>query len=94
MFPMITRTPAGPRDLCPGSRDNEELPEVEVQSDSGGGAVSSLRDEGGTCEWSSITSTGSESDPAVHNITSPHGPRCVFLENFGEYNEDIRYISD
>ena len=40
------------------------------------------------------SSTGSESDLVVHNITSPHGPRCIFLEKFGEYNEDIGCISD
>jgi len=66
MFPMVIRVAAGPRDLGPGSRDDEELPKVEAQSDSNSDTMSSLHDD----DRSSVTSTDSESDIVIYDTTS------------------------
>ena len=74
VFPMVIRAAAGPHDLGSGGRDDEELPEVEAQSDSDSDSdsdtVSSLWDEDGDDDRSSVTSIDSESDLVVHNTTS------------------------
>jgi len=72
MFPTVIRAAAGPHDLGSGGRDDGALPEVEVQSDSvsDSDAMSSLWDDDGDDDRSSITSIGSESDIIVHNTTS------------------------
>ena len=65
-----TRAAAGPHNLGPRSRDDEELPEVESDSDSNSDAESSLWDRDGDDDRSSVTSIDSESDIVFHNTTS------------------------
>ena len=71
MFPRVMRGAAGPHDLGPGGRDDEELLEVEAPSDSDSDSdiVSSLWDDGDD-DRSSDTSIDSESDIVVHNTAS------------------------
>jgi len=76
VFPMVMRASAGPHDLGPGSRDDEES-SVEAQSDSDSGSdsdsdsgnLSSLWDDNSDDDRSSVTSIDSESDIVVHNAT-------------------------
>ena len=71
MFPAVIRAAAGPHDLGSGGRDDEALPEVEVQSDpdSNSDTMSSLWDVDRDDDRSSVTSIGSESGIVVHNTT-------------------------
>ena len=80
VFPTVIRTAAGPHDLGPGGRDDEELPEVEAQSDSDSDSdtVSSLWDEDWDDDMSSVTTINSESDIVIRNTTSVR-LRCNFL---------------
>ena len=80
MFPIVIRAAAGPHDLGPGGHNNEELPKVEAQSDSDSDSdtVSSLWDEDGDDDRSSVTSINSESDIVIRNTTSVR-LRCNFL---------------
>jgi len=65
-IPRVIKAAAGPRDLGPGYRDNEEAPlEAQYDSDPGSGTVSSLLDD-----RSSVTSMDSESDIVIHNTTA------------------------
>jgi len=72
LFPTVIRAAVGPHDLGPGARNNEELPEVEAQSDSASDSniVSSVWDEGEDHDMSFVTSIGSESDIVIHNMVS------------------------
>jgi len=72
MFPTVIRAAAGPHDLGPGARDNEELPQVEAQYDSASDSdtMSSVWDEGGDDDSSFVTCTDSESDIVIHNMVS------------------------
>ena len=63
------RAAAGPHDLGPGGRDDEELIlEVEAQSDSD--SDSDIMSGFGDDDRSSVTSMDSEFDVIVHNIVS------------------------
>jgi len=72
VFPTVIRAAAGPHDLGPRGRDDEELPEVEVQSDSDldSDTEPGLWDRDGDDDRSSVTSIDSESDIVFHNTTS------------------------
>ena len=71
MFPTVIRAAAGPHDLGPGGRDDEELTaEVQSDSDSGSDTSSSLLDDDEDDDMSSVTSVDSESDIVVHNTIS------------------------
>jgi hypothetical protein len=72
VFPMVIKAAADPHDLGPGARDDEELPEVEAQSDpdSSSDVTSSLRNEDGYDDRSFTASVGSGSDVVIHN-TAP-----------------------
>lgn len=62
--PRIIKATAGPRDLGPGGRADEESSlEARYNSDSGSDVMSGLSDD-----RSSITSIGSESDIVIHNM--------------------------
>lgn len=69
VFPRVMRAAAGPHDLGPGGRDDEELiPEVEAQSnsDSDSDVMSGFGDD----DRSSVSSMDSEFDVIVYNIVS------------------------
>ena len=68
VFPRVMRAAAGPHDLGPGGRDDEELPGVEAQSDSDSDSdtVSGFWDN----DRSPATSIDSESDVVIHNMPS------------------------
>jgi len=76
MFPTVIRAAAGPHDLGSGDRYDRALPEVEAGSDldSGSDVTSSLCDEDGDDDRSSITSIGSESNVVIHNTISVRSP--------------------
>ena len=67
-IPKVIKAGAGPHDLGPGGREDEESPEVESQSasDSGLDIASSLCDDDGGSDRSSVTSIESESDVVIH----------------------------
>ena len=68
IFPTVIRAAAGPHDLGPGGRGDEEATaEAQSDSDSGSDAVPSFLDSDRD-DRSSVTSIDSESDIAVHNI--------------------------
>jgi len=67
--PRIMRAGAGPRDPGPGGREDGELP-TEVQDDSDLDTVSSLFDDDGDDDRSSVTSIDSESDIVIHNTAA------------------------
>ena len=69
VFPTVIRAAAGPHDLGPGGRDDEELPEVEARSSSDSDTTFSPQDVGGDDDRSSATRIDSESDIIVHNTT-------------------------
>ena len=78
MFPTVIKAAAGPHDLGPGGRDDDELPEVEMQFDSQEDldtATSLLDDDGGN-DNSSATSIGSESDIVVYNASAVRSLPC------------------
>ena len=64
----VIKAGAGPHDLGPGNREDEELPELESQStsDSGSDIVSSLCDDDEDDAGSSATSIESEPDVVIH----------------------------
>jgi hypothetical protein len=72
IFPMVIKAAAGPHDLGPGGCDDEELPEMEAQSDSASGSdpMTGLCDEDMDDIRGSITSIDSESDVVVQNTVS------------------------
>ena len=80
MFPTVVKAAAGPHDLGPGARDNEEPPKVEAQSDteSDSDTMSSLWDEDEDDDKSFVTSIDSESDIVIHNTISVrlYTPSC------------------
>jgi len=67
-IPKIIKAGAGPHDLGPGGHEDEELPRVESQSasDSGSDIASSLCDDDGGNDKSSVTSIESEPDVVIH----------------------------
>ena len=77
LAPKVIKAGAGPHDLGPGGRDDEE-PSLEAQygSDSDSDIASSLFDDDEDDDRGSITSIDSEFDIVIHNITavrfSPH----------------------
>ena len=78
VFPTVIKAAAGPHDLGPGGRDDDELPEVEMQFDSQEDldtATSLLDDDGGN-DNSSATSIGSESDIVVYNASAVRSLPC------------------
>ena len=67
----VIKAGAGPRDLGPGGRDNEESPlEIRSGSYSGSDIASGLFEVDVNGESDSITSIGSDSDTVVHNTTA------------------------
>ena len=68
VFPTVIRAAAGPHDLGPGDRNNEELLEVETQSDS---------DMGSDTFCVPATSINSESDAIIHNTASVRSLLCI-----------------
>jgi len=76
-IPRVIKAAAGPHDLGPGNRDDEEF-EMERSSDEGSNVMPSPFDDEGGGNRSSVTSTDSESDIVVHNTTPvrplPHSP--------------------
>jgi hypothetical protein len=70
-IPMIIKAGAGPHDLGSGDREDEGSPKVEVRSPSNSDSdpMSSLCDDDGGNDRSSVTSIESESDIAIHNTT-------------------------
>jgi len=68
-IPRVIKAAAGPHDLGPRGRDHEESPlEVEHNSESGSD-ISSLFDDHGEDNRSSVTSIDSEPDIVIHNTT-------------------------
>ena len=67
-IPRVIKAAAGPHDLGPGDRDNEESP-LDEQFDSDSDIASSLFDDGND-DRSSVTSSDSESDIVIHNTRS------------------------
>ena len=63
-IPKVIRAAAGPHELGPGDRDNEEPP-FEVQDDSD--SASSLFDDDGDDDGSSFTTAESDPDEVFHN---------------------------
>ena len=71
MFPTVIRAAAGPHDLGPGGRDDEEsTAEAQSDSDSGSDTTSSLLDGGRDGDRSSVTSVDSESNIVIQNTAS------------------------
>ena len=69
-IPRVIKAAAGPHDLGPGNRDGGGSPfEMDCGSDEGSDISSSLFDDDGSGDRSSITSIDSESDIVVHNTT-------------------------
>jgi hypothetical protein len=80
-FPKFIKAAAGPHDLGPGSRDNEESPLYEqYDSDSDSEIASSLfdddDDDDDDDDRNSVTSIESESDIVVHNTTPVRSFPC------------------
>ena len=70
-IPRVIKAAAGPHDLSPGDRDDEESPlEVQCNSDSGSDTVSSLFDDGGDDDRNSVSSIDSGSDIVVRNTVA------------------------
>ncbi|KAF9649188.1 hypothetical protein BDM02DRAFT_1945456 [Thelephora ganbajun] len=71
-IPKVVKAGAGPHDFGPGCREDEESPEVEASSasDSGSDIMSSLCDDNGGDDRSSVTSIETESDILIHNTTA------------------------
>ena len=67
LAPKVIKAGAGPHDLGPGDRDNEEPP-LEVQYDSNNNSPILLGDDGD--DRNSSTSTDSDSNVVFRNITS------------------------
>jgi len=69
-IPRVIKAAAGPHDLGPGNRDDEEFEmECSSDSDSDSDVASSLFDDDGGSDRSSVTSSDSEFDDVVHNTT-------------------------
>ena len=68
IFPKVIKAAAGPHDLGPGDRDDEELPEVGLQSDSDSG--SDTRDADGENVRGSVADVNSESYVFSRNTIS------------------------
>ena len=69
-IPRVIKAAAGPHDLGPGGRDNEESPlEVQCDSDSSSDVVSSPFYDCEDDDRSSMSSIDSESDIVIHNTT-------------------------
>jgi len=67
-IPRVIKAAAGPHDLGPGNRDDEDC-EMERSSDDGSNVMPSVFDDDGGGDRSSVTSTDSESDVVIHNTT-------------------------
>ena len=78
MFPTVIKAAAGPHDLGSGGRDDDELPEAEMQFDSQEDldTATSLPDDDGGNDRSSATSIGSESDIVVYNASAVRSLPC------------------
>ena len=71
MFPTVIRAAAGPRDPGTGGRDDEEsMAEVQSNPGSTSDTVSSLVDDDGGDDRSSVASIDSGSDIVTHNVTA------------------------
>ena len=79
VFPTVIKAAAGPHDLGPGSRDSEEVPTVEAQSDSG---IVSWSDNDGDDHEGSTTNIDSEFAMIVRNTTSV----CSHLPILAQFN--------
>jgi len=68
-IPKVIKGGAGPHDLGPGGREDSGSPRVEARSpsDSGSDFMSSLCDDDGGNDRSSVTSVESEYDIVIHN---------------------------
>jgi len=68
-IPKVIKAGAGPRDFGSGGREGSDSPKIEVQSpsESGSDSMSSLCDDDGGNDRSSVTSAKSESDIVIHN---------------------------
>jgi len=68
-IPKVIKAGAGPRDFGSGGCEGSGSPKIEVQSpsDSGSEFMSSLCDDDGSNDRSSVTSVESESDIVIHN---------------------------
>ena len=85
-IPRVIKAAAGPHDLGPGARDNEESPfGVECSPDSGSDIAPNLFGDDGGDDGSSASSIGSESDIVFHNTTLVRSlpPHCAFFDGFG-----------
>jgi hypothetical protein len=78
-IPRVIKAGAGPHDLGPGNRRDEESPKLEARSpsDSDSDLTPSVYDNNGDDERSSATSVGSESDTIIHNTTPVCSLLCV-----------------
>ena len=71
LVPKVIKAGAGPRDLGPGGRDDEESPlEIRLDSDSGSDTASGLFDVNMNDESGSVSSIGSDSNTVIHNTTA------------------------
>ena len=85
-IPKVMKAGAGPHDLGPGGRDDSRSPKVEARSpsDSSSDFMSSIYDDDGDNDRSSVTSVESESDivihntPAVRSLSSLSARSCPF----------------
>ena len=87
VFPMVIRAAAGPHDLGPGDRDDEELPEVAAQPDSDPSSdiVFGVWDEGGT--MAGVPSPASVLDLISLSITRFPYVFAAFLSTFACHSD-------
>lgn len=77
-IPRVIKAAAGPHNLDPGGRDDEESPvRVRRDSDSGSDIASSLFDDDGDDGGSSVSSTGSDTGTVIHNTTPVGSSSCL-----------------
>jgi hypothetical protein len=99
VFPMVIRAAAGPHDLGPGGREDEELlEEAQSDSDSDSDTVSTLWEEDSDDDSGSDTSIDSESDIVIHNMASVRS-LSSFLPSHSNYppqddGDDFDKIAD
>ena len=77
-FPMVIKAAAGPHDLGPGGRDDEEsMAEVQCDSDSGSDTVCNSLDDCGDNGRSSVASIDFESNMVIQNTTAVRSLTCL-----------------
>ena len=83
VFPTVIKAAAGPHDLGPGGRDDEESTvEVQSDSDSGSDIVPSLLDDYGDDCRSSTASVEFSSDIVIHNTTAVRSLTCLSAQSY------------